>query len=225
MERTVSVMKKKESTKAGSFVHNLFCTLAIVFILLFPYESIGQEKAIKIYPTAGITWRSTAMNFFNFKAVIPADPTKPYSYEKNVQGFSINPGLQIRTRNIGFEYYSNLRYDVIYSRLESENVYVKEFIVDHNFNLVFKRKIDFGVGLTFVNAGKGYEFVNPVPRYHNIEFKTYNAFVTIPIKKVINLEIKALYIPEDFPENPNEQYIMYSLRAYYKFDFLNKRKE
>jgi hypothetical protein len=43
--------------------------------------------------------------------------------------------------------------------------------------------------------------------------------VTVPIKKIFNLEIKAMYIPKDFPENPNGKYIMYSLRAYYKFDF------
>ena len=218
-------MKQKDPARAGSFLQILFCSMAIVFILLFPFETIGQEKAIRIYPTAGINWRIAVMNVFNFKAIIPADPTKPFPYERNVQGFGISPGLQIRSGIIGFEYYPNLRYDVVYSRIESENDYIKEFIVDHNFNLILKRKVDFGFGMTIVNAGKGYEFVNPIPRYHNIEYKTYNVFVTVPIKKVINLEIKALYIPKDFPFNPNEQYVMYSLRAYYKFDFLNRKKE
>lgn len=225
MESTISIIKKEEPAKPGSFLLNIFYVIAIVFILLFPLEIMGQKNAIQIYPTAGITWRSTAMNFFNFKAVIPADPTIPYDYERNVQGFSLNPGLQLNSKFIGFEYYSNLRYDVVHGVIGVENKRVKEFIVDHNFNLIFKRKIDFGFGLTIINAGKGYEFVNPIPRYHNIEFKTYNIFVVVPIKKVINLEIKALYIPNNFPENPDEQYIMYSLRAYYKFDFLNKKKE
>ena len=188
----------------------------------FPNESLGQSNTIKFYPTAGITWRSTAMNFFNFKGVIPADPTIPYDYERNVQGLSMNPGIQIRSGFIGFEYYSNLRYDVVHGVIGVENQRVKEFIIDHNFNLIFERKIDFGLGISIVNSGKGFEFINPVPRYHNIEFKTYNAFVTVPIKKILYLEIKALYIPKDFPENPKGNYIMYSLRVYYKFDFLNK---
>ncbi len=225
MERAISIVKRKEPADTGSFLQNSFWVILFVFIMTFPLRSFGQDKAIKIYPTAGITWRSTAMNFFNFKAVIPADPTKPYPYEKNVQGFSINPGVQIRTKIIGFEYYPNLRYDVIHYNLGSEEEYTKGFLIDHNFNLIFRRKIDFGIGMTIVNSGKTYEFVNPIPRYHDIEFKTYNFFVTIPIKKIINLEVKALYVPKDFPENPDEQYIMYSLRAFYKFDFLNRKKE
>lgn len=225
MERTISIMKQKEPARAGSFLHNFFCVIVIAFILLFPFETIGQEKAIKIYPTAGINWRIAVMNVFNFKAIIPADPTKPYSYEKNVQGFSFNPGIQLTSNIIGFEYYPNLRYDVVHYIFGSNDEYKKNFLIDHNLNLILKRKVEFGFGMTIVNAGKVYEFVNPIPRYHNIEFKTYNVFVTVPIKKVINLEIKALYIPKDFPENPNEQYVMYSLRAYYKFDFLNRKKE
>jgi hypothetical protein len=223
MAFAISIIKKEEPISIGSSFTNISCGIGLICILLYPFKTFGQARTIKIYPTAGITWRSTAMNFFNFNAVIPADPTIPYDYERNVQGFSINPGLQIEVFNIGFEYYPNLRYDVVHGVIGVENERIREFIIDHNFNLILKRKIDFGIGLTIVNAGKGYEFVNPIPRYHNIEFKTYNTFVTIPVKKVINLEIKALYIPKDFPVNPNEQYIMYGLRVYYKFDFLNKK--
>ena len=153
---------------------------------------------------------------------MPSDPTIPYDYERNVQGLSINPGIQIRSGFIGIEYYSNLRYDVVSWVIGVENERIKDFLIDHNFNLIFARKIDFGLGLSIVNSGKGFEFVNPIPRYHNIEFKSYNAFVTIPVKKIFNLEIKALYIPKDFPENPEQKCIMFSLRIYYKFDFLNK---
>ena len=159
------------------------------------------------------------MNFFNFDAVIPSDPTKPYDYERNVQGLSINPGLQLQSGYLGFEYYSNLRYDVVHGTIGVENKYVKYFIIDHNINFFVKRKLSYGVGISIVNDNKVYSFVNPVLRYHNIEFKTYNVFVTLPIKKIINLEIKALYVPKGFPVNPKEKYIMYSLRAYYKFNF------
>ena len=185
-----------------------------------------EEKIFKVYPTAGITWRSTAMNFFNFDAVIPADPTKPYNYERNVQGLGINPGLQLQFKLVGVEYYPSLRYDVIHSDVHIENKYTKGFLIDHNINLFVKRKILYGVGFSIVNDNEVYSFVNPTLRYHNLEFKTYNFFVTVPIiKKIMQLEIKALYVPKDFPENPDEDYIMYSLRAYYKFDFLNKPKK
>lgn len=221
MESAVSIAEGKGALAARSF---FFMGILSVLLLFSLHKANGQEKSITIYPTAGITWRSTAMNFFNFRAIIPADPTRPYSYEKNVQGLSVNPGMQVRSGSIGLEYYSNLRYDVVHFKLSSIDEDVKDFIIDHNFNFIVKRKVDFGVGMSIVNAGEGYGFVNPIPRYHNIEFKTYNVFVTVPIKKTVNLEIKALYVPIDFPYNPNEQYIMYSLRVYYTFDFLMKKE-
>jgi len=245
MVRSISITKVKETGTLVSFINIriLYKMILVLFFSLIILKTYSQSREIKVYPTSGITWRSTAMNFFNFKSIVPADPTKPYNYERNVQGFGINLGLQLELfNNITFEYYPSLRYDYTHhyydlsknrliNVINGDSIFgndypidVKEFILDHNFNLIFRRKIDFGFGLTIVNAGKGYEFVNPIPRYHNIEFKTYNAFITVPIKKLINLEIKALYIPKDFPENPDEQYIMYSLRAYYKFDFLNKKK-
>ena len=51
-----------------------------------------QEHLFKIIPTAGISWRSTVMNFWNFYEVIRASPI-PYHYEKNIVGFSFNPGV------------------------------------------------------------------------------------------------------------------------------------
>ena len=67
--------------------------------------------------------------------------------------------------------------------------------------------------------------VNPGPRTHYIEFKTYNFFVVFQIKKVIDLEVKSLYVPEGFPENPYDEYMMYSLRAYYKFKWFVKEDQ
>ena len=222
MERKLSIDKNKKSGVPGFLFSNIFAILLLVFFSFSSNKSVGQAKAIELYPTAGITWRSTATSFFNFKGIMPSDPTIPYDYERNVQGLSMNPGIQIRSGFIGIEYYSNLRYDVVSGVIGVENERIKDFLIDHNFNLIFARKIDFGLGLSIVNSGKGFEFVNPIPRYHNIEFKSYNAFVTIPVKKIFNLEIKALYIPKDFPENPEQKCIMFSLRIYYKFDFLNK---
>lgn len=219
-ERNFYSSEKLRTQKMSGFKALLLC------LSLIPFKTFGQEKPIRIYATAGVTWRSTAMNVFNFNGVRTADPTIPYDYERNVQGFSVNPGLQIRTKYIGFEYHPNLRYDVVHGVVIGiPNKRVKEFIVDHNFNLILTRKIDFGIGLTVVNAGKEYEFVHRmIPRYHNIEFVTYNVFVTVPVRKVINLEIKALYVPKNFPQNPRSEVIMYSLRAYYMFGLLNKKK-
>jgi len=216
-----------------------------VLILIISSDLGAQDKIIEFYPTAGITWRSTAMNFFNFGAVIPDDYTRPYDYERNVQGVSLNIGLQVQfLDHLTLEYYPNLRYDVLYVEFDPAGkefirlingdslffndkvIYIKDFIIDHNWNLSYKKKLTYGVGISIVNANKVYTFYNPptLKRYHNIEFKTYNAFIVIPIKKILNLEIKAMYIPRDFPENPNEEYMMYSLRLYYKFDFLKKKK-
>jgi|LNFM01.2.fsa_nt_gb hypothetical protein len=198
-----------------------YFTLLYFFMGLLSTTGFSQERQIRVYPTIGVSWRSTAMNFFNFKAVIRADPTVPYNYERNVQGFSINTGVSIQSQNFEFEYYPNWRYDVINSVLGLDDTYVKGFIVDHNFNFTLRRKINYGVGISVVNFRTGFSFENPigVQRYQSIEFNTYNAFVTFPYKKILFIELKALYVPNGFPENPYEQYIMYSLRVYYKLNF------
>ena len=247
MVRSVSIRNtKKEMVNAIFFFikanshKNIFLTL----LLLIVSNSNSLSQNIKVYPTAGITWRSTAMNFFNFNRIIPADPRVPYNYEKNVQGLALNLGLQIYIfESIAIDYYPSLRYDYITHSFDPSKdrllnvingdsvfgndspIYVKEFIVDHNFNILIKKgNIEYGVGVTVVNYNKGFHYENPNPLYHNIEFLTYNVFINIPINKALMLEMKALYVPKDFPENPYEQYMMYSLRAYYKFDFLNKKK-
>ncbi len=178
----------------------------------------SQKQRVSVYPTVGLTWRSTAMNFFNFKAVNPADPTVPYPYERNVQGLSLNTGVFVKTSSFGFEYYLNLRYDVTHNDLKIEDTYYKEFITDHNFNFILQKKIDYGIGISIVNFNKGFEFENPVGvmRYQDIQFNSYNFLVILPLKKKFYLELKALYIPHGFPENPNEKYMMYSIRFFYK---------
>lgn len=187
---------------------------------------VAQEKAIKVYPTIGITWRSTATGLLNLSGVWDYDPKVPYDYERNVQGFSINPGIQMELSSlpIGIEYYPNLRYDVVSFNFFPVDTYNKQFLIDHNFNLYVKRKVTGGVGFSIVNSGAGFDYVNPTPEYFEIEFRTYNVFIVLPIKKIVNLEVKALYIPVDFPANPHGEHIMFSLRLYYKFQFLDRAK-
>jgi len=224
--------------------------LSFILVALCNSETHSQEpQKSKIFPTAGITWRSTAMNFFDFQRVVPDDYSIPYDYERNVQGFSFNTGIQYQiTNSIILEYYPNLRYDVTHSipdskkwelmlvTAEGDSIFgnshslkIKNFLIDHNFNVMRKygKKV-YGIGMTIANSGESYEFLinsrnsGLGTRTHSIEFKTYNAFVTFPLKKIFNLELKAMYIPRAFPRNVSEKYMMYSIRVYYKFDFLNK---
>jgi len=225
-------------------------SLFLSLFLFTSFDANAQEgQAGKIYPTAGITWRSTAMNFFNFKAVLPDTfISRKYEYERNVQGFSLNLGLQYQlSRSVFIEYVPNLRYDVIHFRNDIKDdvlvlvenevdsffvndnpIYIKDFIIDHNFNVMrIKGKMAYGFGFTIVNSGESYQYPanHRIPkvniRTQVIEFKTYNAFVTFPLKKILNLELKAMYIPKDFPYNKFEKYIMYSMRVYYRFKSLN----
>jgi hypothetical protein len=234
VERSIPIIKfkfnNKEVRRYTFFCYQSTICVIIVFLLtIFPEPAKSQEKLIDIYPTLGLTWRSTAMNNFNFGAVLPDDPTKYYPYEKNVQGFSLNTGIQLDFwKSFVFEYVPNLRYDVSHFRFNGssdEVMYLKEFMIDHNLNIAVRKKLLYGgVGLSIINVNKGYAFENPigVSRYHDIEFTTYNAFITFPIKKVLNLEFKVLYSKNNFPFNKNEEYLMYSFRLFYTFDFLNK---
>lgn len=202
--------------------------VAIFCILFFCSIETGfcQQKKVKVIPTLGVSFRSTVMNFFNFKPVTPYDPTVPYPYEKNIQGLSLNTGALITNSKIGLEYYLSLRYDVTHSDLQVENKYFKEFILDHNFNLILHQKFDYGIGISIINFQKSFQFENPVNihRYQNIQFNSFDLIIGFPIKNKSSLVFKIHYIPNGFPENPYEKYIAYSLRYYYKVAFKKKNQ-
>jgi len=211
----------------SDFYYRCKLPLGVLTLLLFiAGSSNGQIQSLEIFPTIGFSARSTPTGVFDFRGVNSIDPTLIYSDEANLQGFSFNPGIQFRWGKVGLEYYPNLRYDAIYSKLStgSSNDYVKEFIVDHNINVLFRgRRIDYGLGISVINAGKGFVNPYPDPRYIDIQFNTYNIFMVIPIKKIIHLELMALYIPRNLPSVPDKDAMMLNLRVYYKFDFLNKK--
>lgn len=224
MIRIEVIMKE---TPMGSGFHKWLRLSSFILSFMFYFgasKGMAQNSQLTINPTLGISWRSTAMNFFNFRAVEYEDYTLMYNYEKNVQGLALNPGMQVNLFPFGFEYNARLRHDYIHGNHDILNRKVlpdtKGFLLDHNFNLYIKRNITCGAGFSIVNSGTGYWFENPVGtrRFHRIEFSTYNVFVGFPVKKIIDLEIKAQYVPNDFPSNRKEEYIMYSLRAYYTFD-------
>ena len=200
--------------------------------LLFLFISSGikaQEKHIRIYPTIGTSLRFGIMNFFNFKPMFPDNFSRPYNPQQNISGFSINPGLAIHYNEIEVEYFSGFRYDAVNYISGTDNKYAKSFLVDHNFNLAYRKKMAYGIGSSIVNTNKGYwyidDFNNPIPKYHNIEFKTVNVFIQFPVYKIINLELKVQYMPNGCPYNREEKYIMYSLRLFYRLNFLNNRKK
>jgi hypothetical protein len=232
-------------------MHKGGAVIWLVFVILCNSQtSFAQrkERDIKLYPTVGATWRSTATYLFNFNGLYPYDIFLPYDYESNVQGASFTPGFQFLVKDrFVLEYSPGLRYDETHTYFDrSELVFrgfndngdslfigkpkiAKQFLVDHNFNLSYKWKsFSYGIGVTIVNAGASYYYNDARPpheiRRHDIEFVTYNALVTIFIKKIFNLEMKTLYIPAGFPSNPEDEVLMLSFRVYYKFDFLYKRR-
>lgn len=206
----------------------LFCTnkkaafAALLFVVSISFQSFAQKETIKLYPTAGATLRAGIMNFYNFKTIWSDRPYNLYPSERNIDGLSLNPGLAIALNHFEVEYFLNLRYDVVHYSASKENSVERDFLLDHNINFAYRRKASYGIGFSIINSGKGFWYDDPTPRYQDIEFKTVNFFVTIPVWKILNLEIKALYMPNGYPYNRNEDYIMYSLRLYYRFNFLNK---
>jgi transposase len=48
---------------------------------------------------------------------------------------------------------------------------------------------------------------------------SYNVMAVFPVKDIIFIEPKALFIHQNFPYNPYQSFMSYSLKVYYKFDF------
>ncbi len=196
----------------------------IVIVCLFCFLSISNVYAqINITPSVGITWRSTAMNYFNFKGLRKYDLRVPYSYEANVQGFSITPSVGLNYQRLTLSYDVNLRYDYLHSLYDSttfEGVRdIKNFISDHNLNILWKtKKLSYGIGWGVVNFRKDFEYLNGGKLYfQNLQFNTYNFLCNLPLKNQFHLQMSAYYIPRGFPYNPYQKFIMYSLKLYYKF--------
>ena len=234
-----SILLKCNNVRMGVFPILIFC------IFQPGQMAIAQQKESNFTGTIGITWRSTAMNFFNstYGYTNPFIPS--YNYERNVQGFSLNTGLIYHiSSKLSLEYHPNIRYDqitfdrdtVAWSRTITstqtgdtvtfrpiyEQIPNKEFILDHNFNLIFRTKLNWGLGLSIVNTGKSFQYENPIgspPKTENIQFVTYNAFVVIPVKKILFLELKALYTNNLPTSHPNDNHIMFSTRLFYKIRF------
>ncbi len=224
-----------------------------LFLLLYTFsDSQGQpsqskqieEATFVITPAIGLSWRSTAIGLSGHKGMVRGFQI-PYSYEKNIQGASLNPSINIylRPARLAIEYAPNLRYDHLYN-VWSDSCHlmqlefnprpmchyplldeVKGFIIDHNFNFFIrlgeskdKRKTRVGFGLSLVNSGEDFTSQNGYGQvYWNLAFTTYNLALQIPIKKHFTVEPKVLYIAQDFPDGPAQRYLSFSLRTFYSF--------
>ncbi|MEO1052365.1 MAG: hypothetical protein AAFX87_17155 [Bacteroidota bacterium] len=205
----------------------------IVFLLiincLFINEVFGQseepQSKIELFPTIGITWRSPATQFFDFSGVFPEEMNSLYDDERNTQGLALNTGLLIRyNEKFEFEYYPGWRYDVVQREPGVLNSRIRQFIVDHNWNIQYKKKLGVGIGFSIINTGKGYFNdleLHGNQEFRSIQFESFNFFVDIPIKKVIDFEVKVQYVRRDFPANRTLDVTMLNLRVYYRFRFLN----
>ncbi|MEO1049861.1 MAG: hypothetical protein AAFX87_04530, partial [Bacteroidota bacterium] len=144
------------------------------FIISFNVEAQQSSRKLELFPTIGYTWRSTATEFLNLNGVSQSQFNILYDYERNVQGFSLNTGILLRyNKKLEFEYYPGWRYDVIQAIPGTLNERKKGFIVDHNVNLLLKKKLGIGIGFSVVNAGKGYyndRNLNRNGEYQSIQF-------------------------------------------------------
>ena len=238
-----SILLKFNKIRMGVFLILIFC--------IFPGQmAIAQQREPNLTGTIGITWRSTPIDFFNSKYIDIHSRIPSYNDERNVQGFSLNIGLIYRISSIlSLEYHPNIRYDQITFHQDTvgwmrsitrtqtgvtvtyqpihEQIPNKEFILDHNFNLVFTTKLNWGLGLSIINTGKSFQYENPIgspSKTENIQFVTYNAFVVIPVKKILFLELKALYTNNLPASDPNDNHIMFSTRLFYKIRFKSNLK-
>jgi hypothetical protein len=87
--------------------------------------------------------------------------------------------VKLNIKSIAVEYYPSLRYDYTHhisdpkdkkliNVINGDSVFtnnnpieVKEFIVDHNFNFYFSKKVKYGFGLSIINTGKGFYYEFP----------------------------------------------------------------
>ena len=201
--------------------------LVLNALIFFPNIINAQNFWEKLNFTGGITFRTTAVtDFYNFDIIFPDDGTKLYNYESNIQGFALNPGLLFNDAYLNIEYFPSLRYDVVRNVLGVENAKKREFIIDHNFNFGIKwKKLVYGLGMTIINAGKGYYFVNPMPiiRYNDIEFKK-NSIVPGGLFEISKSDEKKLDIYEDFPILYKKIYFYYYNKKVMTY-FMNNKTE
>lgn len=197
----------------------LLKTYFFLLLILLSINLLAQENTEKlIQPTIGLIWRSTAHPLSTYDDNTSSQGNITYNTEEAVQGFGISTGLLWNISNyLTIEYTPTFRYDYAKGeKFQGRSQY--EFILDHNLNIVItSSQINYGIGWSRVNAGKS--FLDNDGIKHQASFSTYNALAVFRIKKIFHLEVKVMYIPENYPDDRTKEYMAYSLRLYRILNF------
>jgi hypothetical protein len=224
-------------------------TILSLLFCLAPYLSSYSQplENVRIEVSAGGTWQSTIMNFFNFRQVPRFSPYMPYVYECNIQGVGFQPTLRIGLKESRFRvlYSPTLRHDYVQHiraeppSVERHNVY--KWFLNHHFVLhweVNRKPNKFGRHQTL---GLGYSLFNPKkyrvefydPRFGGqqfaipLRFPTFTARYEWPIKKHLELAAHAHYLYGYYPDtpfSPQLHYMLYSLSFSYNWQLDKSRK-
>ncbi|WP_128546991.1 hypothetical protein [Larkinella soli] len=213
----------------------------IIFLcgqFVFGQQTVDEEKLkpFSFNVEAGVSARSTLMNFLNFRRVDAYDPIIPFNYEKHLQGTAVNLGFSFFCRPIksGLAYSPSFRYDIIHGTFSIPN-YKKDFLTEHHvfaykaFWLNPKRKKYhyLGLGIGIMNPGKKYLITKEIGNgnvrlikqdfYLNMQYNVIDIRFGVPISRRFWIEPIASIIPKTFPVNKRDTFIMYSLKFSYSF--------
>ncbi len=217
-----------------SIIKLIALNVIVLFLTIQSTESKAQENSEKVSITAGITLRTNADTYFQ-SVTTRQIFYRPFEYDQNLIGKRLSLGVEYQLSNrIAIEYYANLGYDNVASYPDANSrvfiispdgdtlggynnrIDIREFLIDHNIQLVRRGKINYGVGFSLINAGKGLENeVNGRPVFQNIQFTSYNAFMQIPLWKGLHTELKIQYLTTGLPTPPNDMLI--AMRVFYRF--------
>ncbi|MEQ9232064.1 MAG: hypothetical protein RIF46_15375 [Cyclobacteriaceae bacterium] len=170
----------------------------------------------KLEANVGLSWRSTAHRLVSAEKLgdFNGQRTCCYDSERGLQGFGLDAGLEwLFAEKLQLEYNPRFRYDYAGS---SANY---EFILDHNINLTRNAgQFAYGIGYSLINSGK--DFTDEDGNKNDLGLSSYNAVGRMVIFKEMEMEVKAMYIPNGFygffPElEKDEPHMAYSLRFIY----------
>lgn len=211
----------------------------LCFSILFLLSSLRAYNQglhnVKVQSGIGVSWQSTLFVPFDM-SVGSMDPYSviffPYNYEKNTQGFGLDPQISIGYQVspsiiISFNFNPILRYDYAHDYWDNRKS-LKEFMVDYHYSLQFKyfskkgRTHILELGYATHNTGKAYYFENK-PLYDstllNFQYPSFdfNYWIQPFIKMPIIIGLRISYIPRDHPLYPYDPFMTLGLNINYSF--------
>ncbi len=193
-----------------------------------------RDSTWNVEYAAGLSLRSTVMYFFNFDWIEIYDfSIQDYHFEKNLQGLSFQPSIRITPPHSvwSLQVIPSIRYDVTHVRVgridtiqtfngpqvRFINEEVKQFIFEPQASLMcgINARSSLGVGAGLINTGKRY--TDYEGRKHNIQFYTIDLTYQRRMKRFL-WEARAHYNREgQFPRDPLNDFLMYSVRFAWYF--------